>query len=88
MLNQCVLVGRLKELKDNTLTIAVSRPFKDKDGTYGIDIVKVEIFGTLLSNTKEYCQKGDIIGVKGRIGEHNKIIAEKITFLSSRKEKE
>ena len=48
-------------------------------------------------STAEYCKKGDVIGVKGRIqtdiyekdGEKRKstqIIADKITFLSSSKE--
>lgn len=53
----------------------------------------------IAENTAEYCHKGDIIGVKGRIqtsnyetedGEKRKstqIVAEKITFLSSSKDK-
>ena len=48
----------------------------------------------MATNTKEYCKKGDIIGVKGRIeskvyekDDETKykleVIAERITFLSS-----
>lgn len=53
----------------------------------------------MAENTTAYCQKGDIVGVKGRVktrpyedenGKHNvqKVIAERVSFLSSRKEKE
>ena len=46
-------------------------------------------------NTKEYCKKGDIVGVKGRIESHvyekndekkyvTEVIAERVTFLSSK----
>ena len=87
MLNQCIFVGRLKELKDNTITVVVNRPFKDKDGTYGIDMIKAEITGSIANNVKDYCSKGDVLGVKGRITNGNKIIVEKVTFLSSGKNK-
>ena len=48
-------------------------------------------------NTSEYCNKGDIVGMKGRIQSRSvekdgkkesvmEIIAEKVTFLSSKKQ--
>ena len=55
---------------------------------------------TLANSTAEYCKKGDIIGVKGRLQTQlynkedgstvkiTKVVAEKITFLSSKKEDE
>ena len=57
------------------------------------------LWNNIASNTAEYCKKGDIIGIKGRIEsrviEENKInktilqvIAEKVTFLSSKKQDE
>ena len=53
----------------------------------------------MATNTKEYCKKGDIVGVKGRIESRvyekddekkytTEVIAEKITFLSSNKQAE
>lgn len=45
----------------------------------------------MANNTAEYCHKGDIIGIKGRVvTEDDKIniIAEKATFLSSHKQKD
>ena len=88
MLTQCILVGRLKEWKnDNTITLIIPRSYKNENGEYENDYIDVTIEGRINENTKEYCHKGDVIGVKGRItstDEGMKINAEKVTFLSSR----
>ena len=105
MLNQVVLVGRLtsdmevKESEDGkkywNMSIAIPRSFKNADGVYDTDFVSIKTFDNIAQNTAEYCNKGDIVGVKGRIqtGSYEKdgekkfsmdIIAEKVTFLSSR----
>jgi single-strand DNA-binding protein len=108
-LNQFVGVGRLvaepsvKETEDgkqvSNITIAVPRSYKNENGEYDTDFVDVVLWNGIAENTAEYCHKGDIIGVKGRIqtsnyetedGEKRKstqIVAEKITFLSSSKDK-
>ena len=109
MLNQIVLVGRLakelevKELENKkvaNVTIAVPRSFKNTEGAYETDFIDVVLFDNIASNTSEYCHKGDLLGIKGRVqtrktinedGTENKvqeIIAEKVTFLSSKKEGE
>ncbi len=105
MLNQVVLVGRLtsdmevKESEDGkkycNMSLATPRSFKNADGVYDTDFVNIKTFDSIAQNTAEYCKKGDIVGVKGRIqtGSYEKdgekkfsmdIIAEKVTFLSSR----
>ena len=105
MLNQVIMVGRLvadPEVKENdngkkytNATIAVQRSYKNADGVYETDFVDCTLFDGLATNTFEYCRKGDIIGVKGKVqtstyekdGEKRKsmqIIADKITFLSSK----
>ena len=46
--------------------------------------------GNVEKNTKEWTKKGDIIGIRGRLQEEEGtlyVMAEKITFLSSKKEK-
>lgn len=103
MLNNYVCVGRLvsepeiKETKNDRkeilITLAIQRTFKNLDGNYDTDFVTFRLFGAIGNNTKEYCHKGDIIGVKGRIqtykvDDENRIelVAEKVTFLSSKKE--
>jgi len=106
MLNQIVLVGRLVEnikvqgendRKYAVIKLAVPRSFKNAEGEYETDFIDCITFEGVAENTANYCKKGDIIGVKGRIQSrvcekyHTKqniieIIAEKITFLSSKKE--
>lgn len=89
MNNMFVLVGRIQEIKNEYIIVSVARQFKDKEGNYTNDIIRVVIKGFMFENMKEYCKKGSIIGVKGRIETTNKkieLIAEKITFLSSKSE--
>ena len=101
MLNQLVCVGRLvsdieKENIDGTeyakITLAVPRSYKNEDGEYETDFIDIQLWNGIAQNTAEYCKKGDLIGIKGRIQtlmvEDTKktlVIAEKVTFLSSKK---
>ena len=102
-------VGRLvaqPEIKESengkkymNFTVAVQRSYKNADGVYETDFLDVVSFGPVAETTAEYCQKGDMIGIKGRVetsvyeneaGEKRKnvqIVADRITFLSSSKEK-
>lgn len=109
MLNQIVLVGRLTRnisvhKSDNgnkvaTLCLAIPRSFKNSDGTYDTDFIDCVAFDCIAENTSEYCSKGDIVGVKGRVQTKSiendgkkvneiEIIAEKVTFLSSHSKEE
>ena len=97
MLNHVVLVGRLveepevKELKNgkkvSNITLAVPRYYKNVNGEYETDFIDCTIWQLMAVNTKEYCHKGDVVGIKCRLqknkNEELKIIAEKVTFLSS-----
>ena len=94
MLNQFIIVGRIVkdlEKESNVITIAIPRHYKNEDGEYDTDFV-VAIDGTLAKTTIEYCKKGDIIGVKGNIKSEISndirkmlLVAERVTFLSSKK---
>lgn len=109
MLNQIILVGRLvrdpevKETKNGNsvskVTLAIPRSYKNINGEYETDFIDCTLWKLMATNTKEYCKKGDIVGVKGRIesrvyekdGENKyttEVIAEKITFLSGKKDLE
>ena len=100
MLNQTVLVGRLvqdpeiKELENGkkvtNITLAIKRSYKNSDGIYDTDFIDCVLWNGIAENTSEYCKKGNIIGVKGRLqrlsGSELQVVAEKVTFLSSEKE--
>ena len=110
MLNQVVLVGRLtsdleaKELEDGkkvtNMTLAIPRSFKNAEGEYETDFVECTLWNNIAENTAEYCKKGDIVGVKGRLQTNNyekedgskvfklDVVAEKVTVLSSRSKEE
>ena len=106
MLNQVVLVGRLvkdPELvetetnkKMSRVTLAIPRSFKNMDGEYETDFVNCILWDAIAKSAVEYCKKGDIVGIKGRIqssvvekDEEKKyyvdVIAERVTFLSSKR---
>ena len=99
MLNTLTLVGRIKELgiieekgiAKGLFKLAVQRPFKNIEGEYECDIIEIMCFGNISTSMLEHCQKDDLAGVKGRlqvIDGKLQIIAEKVTFLSRKKEKE
>ena len=96
MLNQLVFVGRISEIikesdKKIEVEIKVPRSYKNIEGEYSSDIVTIMLYNTIAQNTIEYCNVGDLIGIKGRIERLDKnkpmeILAEKVTFLSNKKE--
>lgn len=108
MLNQTVIVGRLVRDPDlyetengnkvTNITLAVPRSYKNADGEYDTDFINCVLWKGVAESASEYCHKGDLLGVKGRIqtrtidiDENNKkyiteVVAEKVTYLSSRKD--
>ncbi len=91
-MNKVILVGRITEMNlsendenKSTITIAVSRPFKNADGIYDTDFINCTIMFNTAKRLNEYTKIGDVIGINGRVQTNNTIIAEKITFLSSSK---
>lgn len=101
MLNQVVCVGRLvdnlkvEELegkKVSYITLAVPRSYKNADGIYETDFIDCTLWNGVAENTAEYCKKGDLVGVKGRLQTEiiddkkvMRVICERLTFLSSRR---
>ena len=101
MLNQVVIVGRLveiTEIKENeignkncNIKLAVPRSYKNENGEYETDFIDCTLWQGIAENTLEYCHKGDVIGIKGKL--QNKedklsVVAEKVSFLTSKKESE
>ena len=103
MNNTILMVGRitkdieLKYTPNNKAVITVNLAIQNgKDDT---TFLPITAFGNIAETTSKYCKKGDLIGIKGNIKNHNwqdkegkmhydySFIAERISFLSS-KEKE
>lgn len=97
MLNQSIIIGRIvndikkinKEDKKIKITLAVPRSYKNSEGEYDIDFIPCILWNSIAQSTLEYCKKGDLIGIKGRIqkleeDEEMTLIAEKVTFLSTK----
>ncbi len=109
MLNQSIIVGRLTKdpevittesgKKMTQVVVAVNRSFKNIDGKYETDFIRCVLWNGVAESTTEYCKKGDLVGIKGRLQSSSyevdgntkysvDIIAEKVTFLSNKKTEE
>lgn len=109
MVNQIVLVGRIARPPEPrttengkrmaTLTLAVPRNYKNSNGEYDTDFLDCTLWSSVAESTSEYCDTGDMIGIKGRVQtrivessdgtkrKKTEIIAEKVTFLTSNQQK-
>ena len=109
MTNQMFLLGRLvdkpevKELesgkKVTNLTLAVQRSYKNQDGEYETDFVDCALWNHVAEAISEYCKKGDLVAVRGRLETNTyeredgtkaksyQVVADKISFLASSKDR-
>lgn len=105
-MNQTFIIGRLVdnpklEKTDNgkkvmNMTVAVPRSYKNAEGVYETDFIDCVLWNNVAENTSEFCKKGDMVGVKGKIqtdlyekdGQKHKstrLVAESITFLQTKR---
>ena len=107
MMNQTLLIGRLEsdpeiiELEDgnkvSNITLAVPRSYKNVEGEYETDFIKCSLWKGIAQSAADYCKKGDMIAIRGRLQTNSydnketgqkvnelKVVAERLTFLSSR----
>ena len=103
-MNQVSIVGRLvrtPELRESErhkklafITLAVNRSFKNINGEYETDFIDCMLWENVAANTVEYCKKGDIVSVRGRLqsrivekdGERRsvmEVVGERVTFISN-----
>lgn len=93
MMNMFTILGRIKEIKkgekeSTIITIITPQSFKNVDGLYDDNYIDIRLFGNIAENTNNYCNKGDLIAIKGRIQRLDnekpmELIAEKVSFLKS-----
>lgn len=81
MLNSVSLVGRLvadPELRYTpggkavaNFRLAVERPFKNQQGEREADFLDIVVWGNQAETTANYCKKGKLVAVTGRIQTRN-----------------
>lgn len=104
MVNHVTLVGRVvfePELRKldtgesvSTLMLALKRPFKNSEThTYESDFIRVTLWRGIAENAVNYCKKGSIIGIRGRVAQktfhyedeksfsYPEVIAERMSFI-------
>ncbi len=90
-MNHVILVGRItddfEKVEENGskkvfFTIGIPKPFKNANGIYETDFIRCILWNGIADRACEYCKKGDMIGIRGRIT-NDCVVAENITFLSS-----
>jgi len=97
MLNQVIVVGRIQQINKteerNEVVISTPRAYKNVDGIYENDIITAKLHNGMIENVANYLKTGDLIGIKGRIQSTQQddktimeVVAEKVTFLSSKSE--
>lgn len=107
MHNLVYLIGRLTEdpvvtkLEDGQETLpfvlAVQRSYKNADGIYEADFIRCVLWNGIAAHTAEYCKKGDLVGIKGRLQNRSyevdnekkyisEVIVDKVSFLASKKD--
>ncbi len=109
-MNHVILVGRLtgdpEMIKTENgvsrlvVNLAVPRTYKNQDGIYETDFIRCVLWNGIAERATEYCKKGDIVCIRGRIQVRNyentpgekkyitEVNAETIAFVSSYHAKE
>lgn len=107
MINQVTLVGRLTKDPElrytpeghavSNVTVALNRSFRNNEGQYAADFVQCTIWKKTAENTAQYCRKGSIVGITGRIQTRNyenqegkkvyvtEVVAENVRFMDTNK---
>lgn len=100
-LTEDVVVNKTKNDKAvSNITLAIPRNYKNSEGEYETDFIRCTLWEKAALNTEKYCHKGDICGIKGRLNSKKElgtdginrtvleVVAEKVTFLSSKPQAE
>lgn len=106
MYNLVYVIGRLTKevelVKDengksySVVNLAIQRSYKNVDGIYETDFVDVRLHRGIAESTSEYCKKGDLVGIRGRVENHFEekdgekisktiIVGDRISFLAAQK---
>ena len=91
-----IIINKIDNKEVCKLCLAVPRPYKNINGEYDTDFLDCILWHPIAKNVIDYCKTGDLVGIKGRLESNLKdvngvkvktieLIAERVTFLSSKK---
>lgn len=90
MLNLIVIVGTVLEtpemketstgLKYANVLIDTQRGFRNSEGEFDHDIISCTMWRGIAESSMAYCQKGNVVAIKGRIQSHPHTSEEGITY--------
>ncbi|MFC5775137.1 single-stranded DNA-binding protein [Ectobacillus antri] len=108
MINAVTLVGRLTKdpelrytqngVATANFTLAVNRTFSNQQGEREADFINCVVWRKPAENTANYCRKGQLVGVTGRIQTRNyegqdgkkvyvtEVVADSVQFLEGKKD--
>ena len=89
----------MKEISEGkfrtTINVAVARDYRNSDGIYDADFINCVLWNGVAAATKDYCHKGDVVGIKAKLQTHNyeaedgtkrtmmEVVADKVIFITS-----
>lgn len=95
-MNNFIIVGRITDLgnikegrngKYCRVQLAITRPYKNENGEYETDMIKITLRNDLATKLHEWCKIEDLVGFKGRIEStpngNTILVADKLTFLAT-----
>lgn len=84
-MNVVILIGKVQEKSFEEgkaiIKLSIQSPFKNDQGEYDYTIVKCELYGALADVIAQNMKKYNLISIRGRLGENNVVIAERIQYL-------
>jgi single-strand DNA-binding protein len=108
MLNSVILIGRLTKDPDlrytpsgqavTTFSLAVDRGYQNQQGQKETDFINIVTWAKQAENVAQYCKKGRLVAVEGRIQTRNyennegkkvyvtEVVADNVKFLESARE--
>lgn len=110
MINQVTLVGRLTKDPElrltpegtsvTNVTLAVNRQYRNQQGEIGADFVQCTLWKKTAENTVQYCRKGSLVGITGKIHTRHynnqegrriyvtEVLAETVRFMDTKRAEE
>ena len=77
MLTTCVIVGRVKEKPEVTITpkgttmatllVEAERPFRNENGTIATDVFRIVLWRGIAEECADSCEPGDLVAIRGRM---------------------